>query len=130
MSQVCYFELRSQVTRSNILAADFSVYIHPPSNQAHRSQHITYLLVYRLRPPNSPGQPPVKMLFKSKKINLNIATAGWKSFKIRSVIQDWINDPRSNYGLLVECFDHNGNSLVVTPGPGNTEEEDLYVSIL
>ncbi len=130
MSHVCYFDLRSQATLSHIMEANFSVYIRPPTHQTHHSSaHITYLLIYKLRPSTLPGGLPNKTFFRSKKINLNTATPGWKSFKIRSVINVWIHSPENNYGLLVECFDHNGNSLVITPGIGNTDEDNLYVSI-
>ena len=127
MSNVCYFKLK--MSRSQVLSANFSFYVRPPANQNHNGhERTTYLQLYKLGPPIAEGFPPTEQIIRNKKFNLNTLNPGWITFKIRNVLQSWISDPRSNYGLRVDFFDHNGNSLVITPSPSNTEHDDLYVS--
>lgn len=55
------------------------------------------------------------MRVRSLKIDTDTASAGsWQSVDIKSLLQAWLRQPETNYGIEINAYDSKGEDLAVT----------------
>lgn len=123
-NNVCYFAFPMSEIRyvQQIVRLNFGVYIRQVSDDPRGPARSTLLLVYLLRPDGE------RRLLRRRQITLSLQDTGlWYYFRLYpSEIQSWLNNPETNYGLLVESSNGRGEPLaVVTP---LNEDEKPFVS--
>ena len=118
-----YFDLKSDAIRSSIVKATLGLYVRRPRGEG--PQNVTYMIIDKFLS----NADDKKCRFKYKKINYSkrSSTGKFYLFEVTRMVQKWIDNPDSNFGLLVESNTlHDGKPMVVTnPGPNEAE----YVSI-
>ncbi|XP_061194053.1 growth/differentiation factor 8-like [Saccostrea echinata] len=108
-----YFNIPA-MENQEVLRARLWVYIAPPRTQFNLPKNVSELFLYKLVPPWKHGGPPVKRFLKKKKKSI-AETSGWHHFDITDLAHQWISDPSSNLGVVVEAFDGNNENLIVLP---------------
>lgn len=114
-----YFQLPTADIRlrSQIIRASLGIYIRSSASET-RPPTFTWLLVYRLgSTPNSESGVVAqdRTLIRRKKIALTPAETGkWYHFDCKALLQDWVDQPTTNYGLLIHASDGQGEPLAVS----------------
>lgn len=112
LSSCCLFSLSPKIQPKNILSAQLWVHLRP-------SLAVTtvFLQVSRLRPAREGNGTRVRV--RSLKVDTEAGAGSWQSVDIKSLLQAWLRQPESSYGLEINAFSNRGEDLAVTSGePG------------
>lgn len=72
-----------------------------------------FLQISRLKPGKEGNNTRVRV--RSLKIDTDTAGAGsWQSVDIKSLLQAWLRQPETNYGIEINAYDSKGEDLAVT----------------
>lgn len=74
--------------------------------------------ISRLQPPFH-GNPRPKIL--SLKIDTDAQTNPWQSVDMKQLLQSWLKQPESNFGIEIKAFDSQGKDLAVTSAESGKE---------
>lgn len=58
---------------------------------------------------------------RAQKIDVNAQTNSWQHIDMKQLLQLWLKQPQSNFGIEIKAFDTNGNDMAVT-SPESGEE--------
>lgn len=58
---------------------------------------------------------------RAQKIDVNARTNSWQHIDMKQLLQLWLKQPQSNFGIEIKAFDTNGNEMAVT-SPESGEE--------
>ena len=121
-SHVCFFAFQTDVKRATIMRAKFYVYIRPTAP----SDASTWILIYKYVPSTGSGNKARRPLIGRELISLNrTATGNWYDFDVKNVVRQWVRAREENFGIVVEAFNRQGQSLaVITP---RVNDEEKYV---
>lgn len=120
MASCCLFSLSPKIQPKNILRAQLWVHLRPADMVT-----TVFLQISRLKPGKEGNSTRVRV--RSLKIDAEAGTGSWQSIDIKSLLQAWLHQPETNYGIEINAYDSNGNDLAVTSTePG---EEGLVSAI-
>lgn len=115
-----YYHINTTTVSSHISAAELGIFIrrYGPSCSFHRGRPrpigSAEIVVYRVGSARFRGMQHSLERIAGKRFRLCwSATAMWYMFDITTVVDQWIDDPESNYGLKITAFDPNGFQLAV-----------------
>lgn len=85
-----------------------------------------FLQISRLKPAKEGNSTRVRI--RSLKIDTDAGSGSWQSVDIKSLLQAWLRQPETNYGIEINAYDSKGEDLAVTLAePG---EEGLVTQFL
>ncbi|KAK2181512.1 hypothetical protein NP493_394g02026, partial [Ridgeia piscesae] len=126
-SHVCFFAFQTDVKRATIMSAQFYVYIRPTTP----SDASTWILIYKYIPPDGSGTKARRPFIGRQQINLDrTATGTWYSFDVKNVVRSWVRAGEESFGIEVEAFNHQGQSLaVISPMYSDEEKYKPFVEV-
>jgi len=105
-SGACQFRFSSDLGKNEIFKATLGVYVRRTATTA----WTTYLLIYAV----VDSSTQVRTMIGRRPIHLRPGSTGaWHSFKITREVRAWLENPRSNHGLIIEATDDRGLPVVV-----------------
>lgn len=107
LSSCCLFSLSPKIQPKNIQSAQLWVHLRP----AHMVSTV-FLQVSRLRPGKDGNSTRVRV--RSLRIDADAGASSWQSIDIKSVLQAWLRQLETNYGIEINAFDSRGADLAVT----------------
>lgn len=103
----CLFSLSPKIQPKNILSAQLWVYLRPADVLT-----TVFLQISRLKPGKEGNNSRVRV--RSLKIDTDAGSSSWQSIDIKSLLQSWLRQPESNYGIEINAYDSRGEDLAVT----------------
>lgn len=122
MSSCCLFSLSPKIQPKNILSAQLWVHLRPADKFS-----TVFLQISRLKPASEGNSTRVRV--RSLKIDTDPGTSSWQSVDIKSLLQVWLRQPETNYGIEINAFNSKGEDLAVTsaePGEEGLVRETGY----
>ncbi len=58
---------------------------------------------------------------RAQKIDVNARTNSWQHINMKQLLQLWLKQPESHFGIEIKAFDANGNDLAVTSAESGEE---------
>lgn len=108
LSSCCLFSLSPKIQPKNILRALLWVHLRPADMVTN-----VFLQISRLKPGKEGNNTRVRV--RSLKIDTDTAgAASWQSVDIKSLLQAWLRQPETNYGIEINAYDSKGEDLAVT----------------
>lgn len=108
LSSCCLFSLSPKIQPKNILRALLWVHLRPADMVTN-----VFLQISRLKPGKEGNNTRVRV--RSLKIDTDTAGVGsWQSVDIKSLLQTWLRQPETNYGIEINAYDSKGEDLAVT----------------
>lgn len=71
-----------------------------------------FLQISRLKPAKEGNSTRVRI--RSLKIDTDAGSGSWQSVDIKSLLQAWLRQPETNYGIEINAYDSKGEDLAVT----------------
>lgn len=107
MPPYCLFSLSPKIHPENILSAQLWVHLRPVDLVT-----TVFLQISRLKPGREGNSTRVRV--RSLKIDTDAGTGSWQNIDIKSLLQTWLRQPESNYGIEINAYDPKGDNLAVT----------------
>ena len=85
--------------------------------------------LYQLLEPVQRGQRDTKKRLVDSKL-VSLASRGWESFDIRQALQDWVDDPRKNYGIELNCDTQDLGDIVEFAAPNSRLSNEVFHAFL
>uniref|UniRef100_A0A3B5MMA4 Growth/differentiation factor 8 n=2 Tax=Xiphophorus couchianus TaxID=32473 RepID=A0A3B5MMA4_9TELE len=122
LSSCCLFSLSPKIQPKNILSAQLWVHLRP-------SLAVTtvFLQVSRLRPAREENGTRVRV--RSLKVDTEAGAGSWQSVDIKSLLQAWLRQPESSYGLEINAFSNRGEDLAVTSAEPGEEGLQPFIEV-
>ncbi|XP_077452684.1 growth/differentiation factor 8-like isoform X2 [Stigmatopora argus] len=109
----CLFSLSPKIHTENILSAQLWVHLRP----VHMVTTV-FLQISRLKPGREGNNTRVRV--RSLKVDTGAGAGSWQSMDIKSLLQAWLRQSDTSYGININAFDPQGEDLAVTSaGPGD-----------
>lgn len=107
LSSCCLFSLSPKIHPKNILRAQLWVHLRPADMVT-----TVFLQISRLKPGKEGNNTRVRV--RSLKIDTDASAGSWQSIDIKSLLQAWLRQPESSYGIEINAYDSRGEDLAVT----------------
>uniref|UniRef100_A0A3Q3F4N3 Growth/differentiation factor 8 n=1 Tax=Labrus bergylta TaxID=56723 RepID=A0A3Q3F4N3_9LABR len=107
MSSCCLFSLSPKIQPKNILRAQLWVHLRPADMVT-----TVFLQISRLKPGKEGNSTRVRV--RSLKIDTDAGAGSWQSIDIKSLLQAWLRQPATNYGIEINAYDSKGEDHAVT----------------
>lgn len=107
LSSCCLFSLSPRIQPRNILRAQLWVHLRPADMVT-----TVFLQISRLKPAKEGNSTRVRI--RSLKIDTDAGSGSWQSVDIKSLLQAWLRQPETNYGIEINAYDSKGEDLAVT----------------
>lgn len=107
LSSCCLFSLSPKIQPKNILSAQLWVHLRPADMVT-----TVFLQISRLKPGKEGNNTRVRV--RSLKVDTDTGAGSWQSIDIKSLLQAWLRQPETNYGIEINAFDSKGEDLAVT----------------
>lgn len=115
----CVFSFSPNIQPSRVVRAQLWIHLRPA-----REATTVFLQISRLR---SLTEGARHVRIRSLKIDVSAGISSWQSIDVKQVLQVWLRQPETNWGIEINALDAEGNDLAVT----STEEgEEGLVSAL
>lgn len=116
----CLFSLSPKIQPKNILSAQLWVHLRPADVVT-----TVFLQVSRLKPGKEGNNTRVRV--RSLKIDTDAGAGSWQSIDIKSLLQAWLRQPETHYGIEINAYDSKGEDLAVTSAePGEEGLVSLF----
>ncbi|RVE75093.1 hypothetical protein OJAV_G00013350 [Oryzias javanicus] len=122
LSSCCLFSLSPKIQPKNIQSAQLWVHLRP----AHMVSTV-FLQVSRLRPGKDGNSTRVRV--RSLRIDADAGASSWQSIDIKSVLQAWLRQLETNYGIEINAFDSRGADLAVTSAEPGEEGLQPFIEV-
>uniref|UniRef100_A0A1A8PBP0 Growth/differentiation factor 8 n=1 Tax=Nothobranchius rachovii TaxID=451742 RepID=A0A1A8PBP0_9TELE len=122
LSSCCLFSLSPKIQPKNILSAQLWVHLRPTS-----TVNTVFLQVCRLSPDKEGNSTRIRV--RSLKIDTDAGSSSWQSIDIKSLLQAWLRQPETNYGLQINAFDSKGEDLAVTSAEPGEEGLQPFIEV-
>lgn len=106
MPRCCLFSLSPKILPDNIVKAQLWIHL-----RLGKETTTVFMQISRLQPPFY-SNPQPKIL--SLKIDTDAQTNPWQSVDMKQLLQSWLKQPESNFGIEIKAFDSQGKDLAVT----------------
>uniref|UniRef100_A0A8C5D9B5 Growth/differentiation factor 8 n=1 Tax=Gouania willdenowi TaxID=441366 RepID=A0A8C5D9B5_GOUWI len=122
LSSCCLFSLSPKIQPKNLLSAQLWVHLRP----AHMVSTV-FLQVSRLKPGKEGNNTRVRV--RSLMIDADAGASSWQSVDIKTLLQTWLRQPESNYGIEINAFDSEGEDLAVTSSEPGEEGLQPFIEV-
>ncbi|XP_076005353.1 growth/differentiation factor 8-like isoform X2 [Genypterus blacodes] len=122
LSSCCLFSLSPKIQPKNILSAQLWVHLRPVDVVT-----TVFLQISRLKPGKEGNNTRVRI--RSLKIVTDAAAGSWHSIDIKSLLQAWLRQPESNYGIEINAYDSKGEDLAVTSAEPGEEGLQPFIEV-
>ncbi|KAK5610466.1 hypothetical protein CRENBAI_004300 [Crenichthys baileyi] len=122
LSSCCLFRLSPKIQPKNILSAQLWVHLRPSNTVS-----TVFLQVSRLRMASERNNTRVRV--RSLKIDTEAGASSWQSIDIKSLLQAWLRQPETSYGLEINAFNSNGEDLAVTSAEPGEEGLQPFIEV-
>ncbi|KAL4635619.1 growth/differentiation factor 8-like [Arapaima gigas] len=102
----CFFSFSPQLQPARVVRAQLWVHLRAACEPT-----TVFLQISRLKPP-AEGARLVRI--RSLKIDVGAGTSSWQSIDVKQVLQVWLKQPETNWGIEINAVDARGNDLAVT----------------
>ncbi|XP_062845906.1 myostatin a [Trichomycterus rosablanca] len=117
----CVFSLSPRILPDNIVKAQLWINL-----RLDKGATSVYMQISRLRPPYS-SNPRPKIL--SLKIEVDTQTNPWQNIDMKHLLQSWLKQPESNFGIEIKAFDTEGRDLAVTSAESGEEGLQPFLEV-
>lgn len=107
LSSCCLFSLSSKIQPKNIISAQLWVHLRPADMVT-----TVFLQISRLKPTKDGNNTRIRI--RSLKIDIDAGASSWQSIDIKSLLQAWLRQPETNYGIEINAYNCKGDDLAVT----------------
>uniref|UniRef100_A0A3B4AE57 Growth/differentiation factor 8 n=1 Tax=Periophthalmus magnuspinnatus TaxID=409849 RepID=A0A3B4AE57_9GOBI len=104
--QCCLFSFEQKLQSSRVLRAQLWVHLRPSPEPT-----TVFLQLSRLAPGHAGG---VHIRIRSLKIDVTAGVSSWQSIDVKQVLNVWLRQPETNWGIEVRALDSRGRDLAVT----------------
>lgn len=121
----CSFTFSSELTADQVISAQLGLYIRERNEERRRGDGgpATWILIYRVGRPQRATSTTDKVLYRKRKIFLNsVDTGRWYYFDVKTLLDFWIRQPESNFGIQVIASDSTGQPLAVLPTTNDNDD--------
>ncbi|XP_054637017.1 growth/differentiation factor 8-like isoform X4 [Dunckerocampus dactyliophorus] len=118
----CLFSLSPKIHPENILSAQLWVHLRPVDMVT-----TVFLQISRLKPDKEGNNTRVRV--RSLKVDTDAGAGSWQSIDIKSLLQAWLRQPESNYGIDINAFDPQGEDLAVTSAEPGEEGLQPFIEV-
>ncbi|XP_069790782.1 growth/differentiation factor 8 [Narcine bancroftii] len=110
----CSFKISPKMQFNKVVKAHLWIYLRPVKQTT-----TVFMQILRLKPVGQEwtNHTPIRSL----KFDINSGTGHWQSIDFKRVLQNWLKQPESNWGIQINASDINRLDLAVT-SPGVGEE--------
>uniref|UniRef100_A0A3Q2ZZE3 Growth/differentiation factor 8 n=1 Tax=Kryptolebias marmoratus TaxID=37003 RepID=A0A3Q2ZZE3_KRYMA len=124
LSSCCLFSLSPKIQPKNILSAQLWVHLRPASTVT-----TVFLQISRLKPGREGNHTRVRVRVRSLKIDTETGSSSWQSVDIKSLLQAWLRQPETNYGLEINALSPKGEDLAVTSAEPGEEGLQPFIEV-
>ncbi|XP_068612584.1 growth/differentiation factor 8-like [Brachionichthys hirsutus] len=122
LSSCCLFSLNPKIQPRNILRAQLWVHLRPADVLTS-----VFLQVSRLKPGKEGNSTRVRV--RSLKIRADAGASSWQSIDVKSLLQTWLRQPETSYGLEINAFGSEGEDLAVTSSEPGEEGLQPFIEV-
>lgn len=123
---VCYFQVDGKTDGYTIAKASLYFYIRAATLLQTTVHLMTVSRVVKVK--GRRGQ--IKLItVRKEKVVLSTRHGEWHNVELTDVVDDWIDDPGSNAGLMIELYDDNGESVVVTGVTDDQQTKKPFIQL-
>ncbi|XP_061572270.1 growth/differentiation factor 8-like [Cololabis saira] len=120
----CLFSLSPKIQPRNILRAQLWVHLRPADKLT-----TIFLQISRLKPGTGSEGNTTRVRIRSLKIEMNTGAGSWQSVDIKSLLQVWLRQPETSYGLEINAFNSRGEDLAVTSAEPGEEGLQPFIEV-
>lgn len=102
----CLFSLSPKIRPTNILSAQLWVHLRPADMVT-----TVFLQISRIKPTT---QGNTRIRIRSLRVDVDAGSSSWQSVDISQLLQTWLRQPETNYGIEIKAYDSKGEDLAVT----------------
>ncbi|MCI4393409.1 myostatin a [Pangasianodon hypophthalmus] len=117
----CLFSLSPKILPDNIVKAQLWIHL-----RLGKEATTVFVQISRLQPPFY-SNPRPKIL--SLKIDADAQTNPWQSVDMKQLLQSWLKQPESNFGIEIKAFDSQGKDLAVTSAESGEEGLQPFLEV-
>ncbi|KAK5891071.1 hypothetical protein CgunFtcFv8_018363 [Champsocephalus gunnari] len=118
----CLFSLSPKIQPKNILRAQLWVHLRPAATLT-----TIFLQISHLKAGKEGNDTRVRV--RSLKIEADAGAGSWQSIDMKSLLQAWLRQPESNYGIEINAFDATGRDLAVTSAEPGEEGLQPFIEV-
>ncbi|XP_041835050.1 growth/differentiation factor 8-like isoform X2 [Melanotaenia boesemani] len=118
----CLFSLSPKIQPRNILSAQLWVHLRPADMVS-----TVFLQISRLKLGKEGNNTWVRV--RSLKIDTNASSSSWQSIDIKSLLQTWLRQPETTYGIEINAYDSRGEDLAVTSAEPGEEGLQPFIEV-
>ncbi|XP_056156925.1 growth/differentiation factor 8-like [Lampris incognitus] len=122
LSSCCLFNLSPKIQPKNIISAQLWVHLRPADMVS-----TVFLQISRLKPSKDGNNSRIRI--RSLKIYIDAGASSWQSVDIKSLLQAWLRQPDTNYGIEINAFDSRGEDLAVTSAEPGSEGLQPFIEV-
>lgn len=109
----CFFSFSPKIQPNRIVKAQLWVHLRPADEET-----TVFLQISRLKP-LADGSRHIRI--RSLKVDVSAGISSWQSIDVRQLLQVWLRQPETNWGIEINAYDANGNDLAVTSAESGEE---------
>ncbi|XP_051977759.1 growth/differentiation factor 8-like [Xyrauchen texanus] len=121
MPKCCMFSLSPKILPDNIMKAQLWIYLRPAVEPT-----TVFIQISCLR---LSSESKSCSRIRSQKIDVNAQTNSWQHIDMKQLLQLWLKQPESNFGIEIKAFDAKGNYLAVTSAESGEEGLQPFLEV-
>ncbi|XP_067116168.1 myostatin a [Osmerus mordax] len=121
MPPCCFFTLSPKIEFKNILSAQLWVYLRLSDRVSS-----VFLQISQLKPSKD---VKTRVRIRSLKIDVDAGTSFWQSLDIKLLLQVWLGQSDTHYGIEIKAIDPQGEDLAVTSAEYGEEGLQPFIKV-
>ncbi|KAL4617982.1 myostatin-like [Arapaima gigas] len=117
----CFFSFSPKIQSSRVVRAQLWIHLRPAEEAT-----TVFLQISRLKPVTN-GSRHIRI--RSLKIDVKAGISSWQSIDVKQVLQVWLRQPETNWGIEINAFDSKGNDLAVTSAEPGEEGLQPFMEV-
>ncbi|XP_048835534.1 growth/differentiation factor 8 [Brienomyrus brachyistius] len=117
----CFFSFSPKIQPNRIVKAQLWVHLRPADEET-----TVFLQISRLKP-LADGSRHVRI--RSLKMDVSTGTSSWQSIDVKQLLQVWLRQPETNWGIEINAYDAKGNDLAVTSAESGEEGLQPFMEV-
>uniref|UniRef100_A0A8D3AMX8 Growth/differentiation factor 8 n=1 Tax=Scophthalmus maximus TaxID=52904 RepID=A0A8D3AMX8_SCOMX len=120
LSICCLFSISPKIQPKNILTAKLWVHLRPAD-----AVTAVFLQLSHLKPRRVGNNTRVRV----RSLKVDAGPGSWQSVDIKSMLQAWLRQPETNYGVEINAYNSEGEDLAVTSAEPGEEGLQPFIEV-